>query len=139
MNFVSGGLRKTAAEEKQHEQKGDGDSDDSDDDGPSAPPPPRGTAPKKLQMVNLAVPILCIHVSVFSISILSKVIFFLFRVISGGTSPRGLQVAYSRAKELVAGRSTQGELDRNSCRKWATNQAKAWARMHKVGRPEEAM
>lgn len=50
MNFVSGGLRKSAAEEKQ--LKGDGVSDDSDDDGPSAPPPSRSTAPKKLQMVN---------------------------------------------------------------------------------------
>lgn len=51
MNFVSAGLRKTAAEEKQ-QQKGEGDSDDSDGDGPSAPSPPRGSAPKKLQMVN---------------------------------------------------------------------------------------
>lgn len=49
MNFVSAGLRKTAAEEKQ--LKGEGGSDDSDDDGPAAPPPSR--APKKLQMVNL--------------------------------------------------------------------------------------
>lgn len=52
VNFVSAGLRKTAAEEKQNQQKGEGDSDDSDGDGPSAPSPPRGTAPKKLQMVN---------------------------------------------------------------------------------------
>uniref|UniRef100_A0A3Q3WYG6 Tuftelin-interacting protein 11 n=1 Tax=Mola mola TaxID=94237 RepID=A0A3Q3WYG6_MOLML len=51
VNFVSGGLRKTAAEEKPHQQKGDS-SDDSDGDGPSVPPPPRGTAPKKLQMGN---------------------------------------------------------------------------------------
>ncbi|XP_030274210.1 tuftelin-interacting protein 11 [Sparus aurata] len=50
VNFVSGGLRKSAAEEKQ--LKGEGVSDDSDDDGPSAPPPSRSTAPKKLQMGN---------------------------------------------------------------------------------------
>lgn len=43
VNFVSAGLRKTAAEEKQ--LKGEGGSDDSDDDGPAAPPPSR--APKK--------------------------------------------------------------------------------------------
>uniref|UniRef100_A0AAX7SMY9 Tuftelin-interacting protein 11 n=1 Tax=Astatotilapia calliptera TaxID=8154 RepID=A0AAX7SMY9_ASTCA len=48
VNFVSAGLRKTAAEEKQ--LKGEGGSDDSDDDGPAAPPPSR--APKKLQMGN---------------------------------------------------------------------------------------
>ncbi|XP_030624450.1 tuftelin-interacting protein 11 [Chanos chanos] len=42
VNFVSAGLRKTAAEEKQEEG-----SDASDEDGP--PPPPRATAPKKLQ------------------------------------------------------------------------------------------
>ncbi|KAM7019007.1 tuftelin-interacting protein 11 [Tautogolabrus adspersus] len=52
VNFVSAGLRKTAAEEKEQQQKRGGDSDESDDDGPSAPPPPRGTAPKKLQMGN---------------------------------------------------------------------------------------
>lgn len=46
VNFVSGGLRKTAAEEK-GEQHG---SDDSDEDG-EAPPPPRTTAPRKLQTV----------------------------------------------------------------------------------------
>ncbi|XP_023149944.2 tuftelin-interacting protein 11 [Amphiprion ocellaris] len=51
VNFVSAGLRKTAAEEKQ-QQKGEGGSDDSDDDSPAALPPPRGTAPKKLQMGN---------------------------------------------------------------------------------------
>lgn len=55
MNFVSAGLRKTAAEEKQHQQKGEGDSDDSDGDRPSAPPPPRSTAPKTLQMVKIIV------------------------------------------------------------------------------------
>lgn len=51
MNFVSAGLRKTAAEEKQ--QKEEEGSDDSDDGGPSAPPASRGIAPKKLQMVNI--------------------------------------------------------------------------------------
>ncbi|KAG7244007.1 hypothetical protein INR49_006168 [Caranx melampygus] len=51
VNFVSAGLRKTAAEEKQ-QQKGEGGSNDSDDDAPSAPSPPRSTAPKKLQMGN---------------------------------------------------------------------------------------
>lgn len=51
VNFVSAGLRKTAAEEQQ--QKEEEDSDDSDDGGPSAPPPSRGIAPKKLQMVNI--------------------------------------------------------------------------------------
>lgn len=51
VNFVSAGLRKTAAEEKQpKEEEG---SDDSDDGVPSAPPASRGIAPKKLQMVNL--------------------------------------------------------------------------------------
>lgn len=54
MNFVSAGLRKTAAEEKQQKEEEEG-SDDSDDDGPSAPPPPRGIAPKKLQMVIFCV------------------------------------------------------------------------------------
>lgn len=49
MNFVSAGLRKTAAEEKQQKEEG---SDDSDDGGPSAPPLSRSIAPKKLQMVN---------------------------------------------------------------------------------------
>uniref|UniRef100_A0A8C1RC86 Tuftelin-interacting protein 11 n=1 Tax=Cyprinus carpio TaxID=7962 RepID=A0A8C1RC86_CYPCA len=44
VNFVSAGLRKTAAEEKV-EQKG---SDDSSDGG-DAPPPPRAAVPKKLQ------------------------------------------------------------------------------------------
>lgn len=63
VNFVSAGLRKTAAEEKPPQQKG-GSSDDSDGDGPSAPPPPRGTAPKKLQMVNI---ILCLSYSLHSI------------------------------------------------------------------------
>lgn len=38
-------------------------------------------------------------------------------------------------KVLAAGRSIQKELVRNFCRKWATNQAKAWARMLKVGWP----
>lgn len=51
VNFVSAGLRKTAAEEKQ--QKEEEGSDDSDDGGPSAPPASRGIASKKLQMVNL--------------------------------------------------------------------------------------
>lgn len=55
VNFVSAGLRKTAAEEKQQQEKVEGGSDDSDDDGPSAPPPARGTAPKKLQMVHFVV------------------------------------------------------------------------------------
>lgn len=64
VNFVSAGLRKTAAEEKQHQQKGEGGSDDSDGDGPSAPPPPRGTAPKKLQMVNI---IACMLFTYYSI------------------------------------------------------------------------
>lgn len=50
VNFVSAGLRKTAAEEDQ--QKEEEGSDDSDDSGPSAPPTSRGIAPKKLQMVN---------------------------------------------------------------------------------------
>lgn len=50
VNFVSAGVRKSAAEEKQ--QKEEDDSDDSDG-GPSAPPASRGIAPKKLQMVNL--------------------------------------------------------------------------------------
>ncbi|XP_023269243.1 tuftelin-interacting protein 11 [Seriola lalandi dorsalis] len=48
VNFVSAGLRKGAAEEKQ-QQRGEG-SNDSDDDAPSAPSPPRSIAPKKLQM-----------------------------------------------------------------------------------------
>lgn len=56
-----------------------------------------------------------------------------------GTSRRGLLVEYSLDKALVAGRSTQRELDRSFCRKWATNQAKAWAKMHKVGKPDDAM
>lgn len=60
------------------------------------------------------------------------------RVISVGISHRGLQVAYSLDKALAAGRSTLGELGRNYCRKWATNQEKAWERMLKVGMAEEA-
>lgn len=143
MNFVSAGLRKSAAEEKQQQQqKGEGGSDDSDDDGPSAPPPPRGIAPKKLQMVSFVVRLFFTCCCVFCYSALSKTFFlllFFLRVISGGTSPRGLQVAYSLVKALVTGRSTRRELDRNFCRKWATNQAKVWARMLKVGRPEEAL
>lgn len=63
---------------------------------------------------------------------------FFSRVISGGTSPRGLPEAYSLVKVQVAGRSTQKELDRNFYKKWVTNQAKAWARMLKVGRSEVA-
>lgn len=53
VNFVSAGLRKTAAEEKQQQKQeagsddDDGDDGDGDDDVPSAPPPPRGGAPKK--------------------------------------------------------------------------------------------
>lgn len=58
VNFVSAGLRKTAAEEKQQQKQEAGSDDDDandgdgDDDAPSAPPPPRGGAPKKLQMVT---------------------------------------------------------------------------------------
>lgn len=70
MNFVSAGLRKTAAEEKPHQQKGEGSSDDSDGDGPSAPPPPRGTAPKKLQMVNIIACMLFTYYSIFCNSVL---------------------------------------------------------------------
>ena len=51
VSFVSAGLRKTEAEEKQ-QQKGEEDANDSEDDAPPAPSPPRSTAPKKLQMVN---------------------------------------------------------------------------------------
>lgn len=71
--------------------------------------------------------------------LLDKYIFLFARVISGVASLRGLQVAYSLAKASVTGRSTQRELDKNFCRKWATNLAKAWARMLKVGGHEEAM
>lgn len=46
VNFISAGLRKTAAEEK-NEQHG---SDDSEED-EEAPPPPRAAAPRKLQTV----------------------------------------------------------------------------------------
>lgn len=46
-------------------------------------------------------------------------------------------MAYSLVKVLEAGRSTQKESDRSFCRKWATNQAKAWARMLKVGISEK--
>ncbi|XP_036382847.1 tuftelin-interacting protein 11 [Megalops cyprinoides] len=45
VNFVSAGLRKTAAEERQ-QQRG---SDDSETEGDGLPPPPREAAPKKLQ------------------------------------------------------------------------------------------
>nr|ABC69929.1 STIP [Pimephales promelas] len=45
VNFVSGGIRKTAAEEKL-EKEG---SDDSNDSGDVPPPPPRTAVPKKLQ------------------------------------------------------------------------------------------
>lgn len=48
-------------------------------------------------------------------------------------------MAYSLVKALVAGKSTPKELDRNFYRKWATNQAKAWARMLKVSRSEEVL
>lgn len=51
-----------------------------------------------------------------------------------GTSHRGLQVAYTLDKALVAGRNTQRELDKNCCKKWATNQGKAWARTLKVSK-----
>ncbi|XP_059396951.1 tuftelin-interacting protein 11-like isoform X2 [Carassius carassius] len=44
VNFVSSGLRKTAAEEKVEQKGSDGSSDGGD-----APPPPRAAAPKKLQ------------------------------------------------------------------------------------------
>ncbi len=47
VNFVSAGLRKTAAEEKA-EQEGSDDSNDSGD----VPPPPRAAVPKKLQTVK---------------------------------------------------------------------------------------
>jgi len=47
VNFVSGGIRKTAAEEKL-EKEG---SDDSNDSGDVPPPPPRTAVPKKLQTV----------------------------------------------------------------------------------------
>uniref|UniRef100_A0A8C7ZGJ6 Tuftelin-interacting protein 11 n=1 Tax=Oryzias sinensis TaxID=183150 RepID=A0A8C7ZGJ6_9TELE len=50
VNFVSAGLRKTAAEEKQQDKE-EG-SDDSEEDAPAVPPPTRGIAPRKLQMVN---------------------------------------------------------------------------------------
>lgn len=46
VNFISAGLRKTAAEEKK-EQQGSDDSDEDDE----APPPPRAVAPRKLQTV----------------------------------------------------------------------------------------
>uniref|UniRef100_A0A1A8Q1L0 Tuftelin-interacting protein 11 n=1 Tax=Nothobranchius rachovii TaxID=451742 RepID=A0A1A8Q1L0_9TELE len=50
VSFVSGGLRKSAAEEKEREKEGS--SDDSDDDTSAKLPPSRVTAPKKLQMGN---------------------------------------------------------------------------------------
>lgn len=65
--------------------------------------------------------------------------YYSVREISVGTSHRGLQVAYSLDKALVAGRNTQRGLDRSFYRKWATSQAKAWARMLKVGKPEEVV
>lgn len=77
VNFVSAGLRKTAAEEKQPQQKQEEDSDDSDDNGPSAHPPPRGAAPKKLQMVKNAC-MLYNHYSIFCNSALSKQLVFFF-------------------------------------------------------------
>lgn len=49
MNFVSGGLRKSANEEKQEQEKGGGDSDYSDED--TSAPSHRTVAPRKLQMV----------------------------------------------------------------------------------------
>lgn len=82
VNFVSAGLRKTAAEEKQQQKQEAGSDDEGDDgdsdDGPSAPTPPRTGAPKKLQMVKkkklhlcsltisiyCSVPVLC-HNSVY--------------------------------------------------------------------------
>lgn len=48
-------------------------------------------------------------------------------------------MAYSLDKALVAGRSTLRELDKNCCRRWVTNQAKAWGRMLKVSEPKEAL
>lgn len=143
VNFVSAGLRKTAAEEKQQQQQkkqaGDSDEDDGDegeDDGPTAPSPPRGGAPKKLQMVKNTLMLLNHHY-VFCNSALSKACTFLFsRVVSEGIKPRGLQVAFRVARGLVIGKSTPKALDRNFCRKWATNQAKALERMHKVGDAE---
>lgn len=56
-----------------------------------------------------------------------------------GTSHRGLQEAYTPTNPLVAGRSTQRELDRNFYRKWATNQAKAWEKMLKVSKTQLAI
>ncbi|CAB1322050.1 unnamed protein product [Coregonus sp. 'balchen'] len=53
VNFVSAGLRKSAAEDKQQQQSGGG-SDDSDNDN-TPPAPPRDTAPKKLQTVRVVV------------------------------------------------------------------------------------
>lgn len=50
-----------------------------------------------------------------------------------GISPRGLLEGYSLVKVSATGRNTQRGLDRNFCRKWATNLEKAWARMLKVG------
>lgn len=53
VNFVSAGLRKTAAEEKQEQG-----SDDSDADGEPRqppPPPPRAAAPKKVQLQTVRV------------------------------------------------------------------------------------
>lgn len=72
-----------------------------------------------------------------SFSFLSFIIIIFFtRANSVGTSHRGLQAAYRLGKALVAGRSTQRELDRNFYRKWATSQAKAWGKMLKVGTTE---
>ncbi|XP_061906818.1 tuftelin-interacting protein 11 [Entelurus aequoreus] len=50
VNFVSAGLRKSAAEEKQPKEELDSDTSD---DTPLAPPPPRSSAPKKLQKGNI--------------------------------------------------------------------------------------
>lgn len=92
MNFVSAGLRKTATEEKRQKEEG---SDDSDGSGPSAPPLSRGTAPKKLQMVNII--FLSFKNMVHCIMyVVTKCIFP--RVILGVPSTRGLQVAYRRVK-----------------------------------------
>lgn len=76
VNFVSAGLRKTAAEEKQ--QKEEEGSEDSDDSGPSAPPASRGIAPKKLQMVNnFFVFFNMLHCIILLCTIVAKCIFFL--------------------------------------------------------------
>lgn len=49
-----------------------------------------------------------------------------------GINPRGLLVVYILDRVLGTGRNTQGGLDRNFCKKWATNLEKASAKMPKV-------